>query len=154
MPTLHFESTLAASAPEVWAEVSTMRGVNAELLPFVRMTYPAGSGGLESAPIRPGEILFRSWLLLFGLLPIDRHALSIERLYPGEGFDERSSSWSQREWIHRRRVRPVGQGCCVTDELAFEPRLGLAAPASRFVVGALFRHRHRRLRARFGTADA
>lgn len=155
MRSLRFESRLAASAPDVWATVSTMRGVNAELLPLMRMTHPAHADRLESADVKPGEVLFRSWLLAFGVLPIDRHALSLERLYPGEGFDERSSSWMQRVWIHRRRVTALDcGGCRVTDELSFEPRLFFAAPLLRRIVGTLFDHRHRRLRRRYGEITA
>lgn len=154
MAPLRFESRLATPAADVWAEVSTMDGVNAELGPFIRMTHPAHAARLEGAHVEPGALLFQSWLLAFGLLPIDRHALSLERLYPGEGFDERSTSLMQREWIHRRRVLPAGSGCIVTDELQFEPRVSLAAPVLRAVIGALFRHRHRRLRRRFGTTEA
>jgi len=148
---LRFESLLATPAPDVWAEVSTMGGVNAELLPLMRMTHPAHVHRLEAADVEPGSVLFQSWLLAFGVLPIDRHALSLERVYPGEGFDERSSSWMQRVWIHRRRVIALdGGGCRVTDEVSFEPRLSLAAPVLRRIVGALFDHRHRRLQRRFG----
>jgi ligand-binding SRPBCC domain-containing protein len=155
MSPLRFESRLAASAPAVWAEVSTMGGVNAELLPLMRMTYPVHAQRLEAADVKPGTVLFQSWLLAFGVLPVDRHALSLERLYPGEGFDERSSSWMQRIWIHRRRITTVDAGSChVTDEVSFEPRLPFAAPLLRGIVGALFAHRHRRLRRRFGEAAA
>ncbi|TDU31539.1 hypothetical protein DFR24_0909 [Panacagrimonas perspica] len=151
MSPLRFESRLTAAAPTVWAEVSTMGGVNAELLPLMRMTHPAHAHRLESADAKPGAVLFRSWLLAFGVLPIDRHALSLERLYPGEGFDERSSSWMQRVWIHRRRITALdGSTCLVTDEVAFEPRVPLAAALLRRIVGGLFHHRHRRLRRRFG----
>lgn len=154
MAPLKFESRLATPAADVWAEVSTMAGVNAELGPYMRMTHPAHAQRLEGTHVEPGGLLFQSWLLAFGLLPIDRHALSLEKLYPGEGFDERSTSWMQRTWIHRRRVLPASSGCIVTDELAFEPRVPFAAPMLRVVVCALFLHRHRRLRRRFGTLES
>ena len=154
MAPLRFESRLASPAADVWAEVSTMDGVNAELGPFIRMTHPAQANALAGADAAPGTLLFQSWLLAFGMLPIDRHALSLDRLYPGEGFDERSSSLVQRVWIHRRRVAPVGSGCRVTDEIVFEPRLPFTRLLLQPVVRALFRHRHRRLRARFGSVDA
>ncbi|HUP91683.1 MAG TPA: hypothetical protein VM074_05495 [Solimonas sp.] len=146
---LSFESRLAAPAAQVWAQVSTMAGVNAELMPLLRMSYPAEYAGmtLSDAPIR--QVIFHSWLLLLGVLPFDRHALQLERVYP-MGFDERSSSWMQRVWIHRRRVEPDGDGCRVTDELEIEPRLPFAGVVVGPVVRAIFAHRHRRLRARFG----
>ena len=45
-------------------------GINDELRPVLRMTAP-GSEILDLAAIRPPPRLGRSWLLLFGALPID-----------------------------------------------------------------------------------
>lgn len=149
MIVLAFESRLGADAATVWAQVSTMQGVNAELMPLVRMTVPAAFAGMTLPEAPLGRPAFDSWLLAFGLVPFDRHRLQLERLHP-MGFDERSSSWLQRVWVHRRRVIAEANGCRVTDELEIEPRIGLAAPMVRRVVRALFAHRHRRLRRSFG----
>ena len=67
--------------------------------------------------------LFACWLLLFGVLPIDRHTLMLERAYPGVGFDE----------------------------LEFEPRLAVMRAPLRWFVGRLFRHRHAVLLRRFSS---
>jgi ligand-binding SRPBCC domain-containing protein len=151
---LSFSTRVAASAPDVWAVVSTMDGVNAELRPLMRMTHPPHLTSLADADIVLGELAMHSWLLAFGFLPIDRHALGLERVYDGEGFDEESTSWLQRRWRHERRVIDEGDGTStVTDELTAEPRLGLLAPVLRRVVTALFRHRHRQLARRFGSVD-
>lgn len=147
---LRFESRLAAPASDIWAVASTMAGVNAELGPWVRMSYPPERVALDGQDVPMREVLFQSWLCVFGLIPFDRHALRLERLYPGVGFDERSTSWMQKLWVHRRRIEAVEDGARVTDELEIEPRLPFATPLVRVIVGALFRHRHRRLRARFG----
>ena len=147
---LRFESRLREAPQAVWAQASTMAGVNAELGPWVRMSYPVDRAALDGQDVPLGEVLFQSWLCVFGLIPFDRHALVLERLYPGVGFDERSTSWMQRLWIHRRRIEAVEGGARVTDELEIEPRLPFAAPLVRRIVGFLFAHRHRRLRARFG----
>ena len=95
---LRFESHLASSAPAVWNEVGTIRGVNAELGPWLRMTAPREVADLriEDAPL--DRVLFSSWVLLAGL-PIDRHHLRLERVEPGRGFYERSTSWSERAWM-------------------------------------------------------
>jgi ligand-binding SRPBCC domain-containing protein len=150
MRVLRFESRLAAPADDVWAIVSTLPGVNHELMPLMRMTHPPDAPALDDAQVRPGTVLSRSWLLLGGVLPIDRHTLVLDRVHPGEGFDEHSHSWLQRVWLHQRRVRADGAGCRVVDEVAFEPRLPGAAAWVTPIVRALFEHRHRRLRARFG----
>lgn len=148
---LTFTSELDSSAEAVWSVVATMEGVNAELGPWVRMTYPRGLGRIDEVDVVPGTPLFASWLLLAGIVPIDRHRLTLERVVD-HGFDEDSTSWLQRRWRHERRVeeRPGG-GCVVTDRLLVEPRVGPAAPLVRRIVAAVFAHRHRRLRRRFGT---
>jgi ligand-binding SRPBCC domain-containing protein len=149
---LSFESHLAAPAAEVWVVASTMPGVNAELRPLMSMTHPAGLGSLDDRTVVTGQVLFRSWLLLGGIVPIDRHHLRIERMIAGVGFDEESSSWLQRRWRHERRVIDAqdGSGCVVTDRLLVEPRFEFTAPIVDVAVRRIFRHRHRRLLARFG----
>lgn len=149
---LSFSSTLRAPRPEVWAVVSTMSGVNAELRPFVRMTYPNLAEQLSHAAIVPGQVLFRSWLLAGSVIPIDRHDLALERVIDGEGFDEESTSMLQRRWRHERRLidTPEG-GCVVRDRLVIVPRLSIARPMVARTVRFLFDHRHRVLRKRFGT---
>ena len=149
MVRLSFVSDLAASPAQVWQRVSTMNGVNHELMPLLRMTHPPEAADLSSPLLQLGQTAFASWLLLFGILPIDRHYLMLERLYPGEGFDERSWSWMQAEWIHRRRVLAIEGGTRVTDELEFMPRLGIAAYLLRPVIRHVFNHRHRRLAETF-----
>lgn len=144
-------SRLAASCEEVWRVVSTMAGVNDELRPFVRMTHPPAVTGLEGQDVPRGEVLFASWLLAFGVVPFDRHALALVSVETGRGFVEESTSWLQRRWRHERTLEPGADGgCVVTDRLTVQPRVGLLAPVVARTVGALFTHRHRRLRARFG----
>ncbi|MEZ5177081.1 MAG: hypothetical protein R2746_02045 [Acidimicrobiales bacterium] len=99
-----------------------------------------------------GEALFASWLLAFGVIPFDRHSLALTSIEPGRGFVEESTSWLQRRWRHERTLEPVDGGTRVTDQLTIVPRVGLVAPVTRLVVGWLFARRHRRRRARFGTA--
>lgn len=144
-------TALAAPRSEVWAVVSTMDGVNAELGPWIRMTHPAELRSLADVEVVPGRVVVASWLLAGGVVPFDRHALALERVDEGHGFVEESRTWLQRRWRHERTVAdgPDG-GCVVTDRLVVEPRLGLARPVVARLVPAIFRHRHRRLLARFG----
>ena len=148
---------LAAPASEVWDRALTPAGINYELGPWLRMTVPPGLRGRTVADVRPGERPGRSWLLLFGVLPVDCDDLGIVELEAGRRFLERSTMATMRLWQHERIVEHVGNGACtVTDRLSFELRRPLAAmPGSarlgRAIVGFLFRHRHGRLRARFGT---
>lgn len=148
---LRFVSLLATSRQKVWESVSTMPGVNYELAPLMRMTYPAAAGALdlEQAPL--GVCAFHSYLLAFGFLPLDRHALTLVQVQRGMGFLEESSSLLQRRWRHERRLSDLpGGGCKVTDVLHFDPRLPFLHGLVARIVTALFSHRHRRLRQRFG----
>lgn len=148
---LRWSSVLAAAPDVVWRHASTMTGVNRELGPWLRMTHPPQFEDLAAQPVPVGQVLFQSWVLLGGLLPLDRHALGFEALHE-RGFDERSHSWLQRLWIHRRRVEAVAGGTRVTDELEFQPRLALMAPVLRLIVSLIFQHRHRQLQRHFGSA--
>jgi hypothetical protein len=117
------------------------------------MTVPASFGSRslqEATPDQLKGVLFRSVLLALRCIPFDVHALHLDQVQAGEGFDERSTSWMQKTWIHRRRVFAADNGCVVTDELIVEPRVFFMAPVTRVVVGFLFRHRHRRLLKTFG----
>ena len=145
------ESTLAAPAAAVWDRVSTFEGVNDELRPLMRMTAPPHMRQLDASEVRPGERLFRSWILLFGVLPIDFDDLTLVSIEPGRGFHERSPMLSMRVWEHERTLEPAGEGACVVrDRVTFGPRVPGTALFLRPVVAALFAHRHRRLRRRFG----
>jgi len=144
---LRLASRLAAPPDEVWAVVSTLDGVNAELGPLLRMTRPQGFDGR----LRAGH-LGRSWLLFGGIVPIDYDDLTIAELLP-RGFRERSTMAAARAWHHDRTVeRLPGGGCLVVDEVAFLPRVPGTAGLQAFLVEAVFRRRHLRLRRRFGTA--
>jgi ligand-binding SRPBCC domain-containing protein len=157
MTHLDFESRLASQADLVWSVVSTMTGVNDELFPWMRMTVPGGRENLAMAENGMSSTGFSSWLLAGRVLPIDRHRLRLERVFASGhafGFDERSTSALQRLWVHQRRVRPDRSGGCIlTDHLEITPRISLLTPVVGFAVTRLFRHRHRRLRRRFGSGQ-
>lgn len=111
------------------------------------MTSPREHAGrtLFDAPL--GVPLFRSWLLLFGVLPIDFDHIGLEAVDPTSGFVESSTMLSMRTWRHERRVTPLpdGAGSRVSDTLTFTPRIPGTGALLAAIVGALFRHRHRRL---------
>jgi hypothetical protein len=145
-------SRLAATPEAVWDRVASAAGVNDELGPLLRMTVPRGAGELDLATIEPGP-LGRSWVLLFGLIPIEYDDLRLERIEPGRGFLERSTMLSQRLWEHERTIEPVAGGCEVADRVAWEPRLPFPGRLLRPLFSTVFRHRHRRLRRHFGDGE-
>jgi hypothetical protein len=142
-------SAVRADRAALWARIAGFAGVNDELAPWFRMTAPAGSVTL-SADLATGTPLFRSWLLLFGVVPVEFDLIGFERIVVGAGFAERSRMGLLAPWWHDRWLDDVPGGTRITDRLRFGARLpggdALAAP----IVRALFRHRHRRLARRFG----
>jgi len=143
-------SRLEASADEVWDRATTPDGINDELRPLMRMTVPSGFTSLEPEEIELGEPIGRSWVLLAGVLPVDYDDITLVELDPGRRFVERGRLLSQRMWQHVRSVEPVDGGCVVRDVVAWEPKIPVSGRALRPLFATIFRHRHRRLRRRFG----
>jgi ligand-binding SRPBCC domain-containing protein len=152
-------SFLQADPETVWARVTTVQGVNDELWPLLRMTAPRSvqKHGLENVTV--GERICRSWVLLFGVLPVDYDDITLERLEPPRSFLERSKMLSQRAWEHHRSIEHAPGGAVVTDRIRYEPRLPVPDVVLRPLYKAIFEHRHRRLRKHFragagqGTGD-
>jgi ligand-binding SRPBCC domain-containing protein len=143
-------SEVRAPPQTVWARVASLKGINQELGPWMRMTAPRGAE-LTPEAVPLGRRWFRSWILLFGLIPFDYDDLCIERIEPGRGFLERSKMLSARSWEHERTLQPLEHGGTrLTDRVAFTPRWPGTARIHRAVITAIFRHRHRRLRRFFG----
>jgi hypothetical protein len=146
-------SLLRAEPAAVWERAMSAEGINAELGPLLRMTVPRGLDSLDLHGLEPGP-LGRSWLLLFGLIPIDYDEIGLERIEPGRGFLERSRMLSQRLWEHERTIEAGEKGTVIRDRLAWEPRLPLPGRLLRPLVAAVFRHRHKRLQRHFGGAPS
>jgi hypothetical protein len=148
---LRIASSLRAEPATVWERAMSAEGINAELGPVLRMTVPRGLGSLDLHALEPGR-LGRSWILLFGAIPVDYDDIGLARIEPGRGFLERSTMLSQRLWEHERTIEPDGEGAILVDRLAWEPRPPLPGRLLRPLVAAVFRHRHRQLQRHFGGA--
>lgn len=145
---LRFESELSAPPGRVWAWMTSVRGVQAELWPIMKMTAPKSMATLTDARVVLGERIFRSWVLLFGVVPIDRSDLTLLGLDAGKGFVEESPMLSMKLWRHERKISLREGRTVLTDTLTFEPRF-----AVRFVtwlIRATFEHRHSILRRELG----
>jgi len=138
-------SVIPAPSDAVWARVATFDGVNDELRPIVRMTCPQDCRRIDPAVVPLGASWFRSWILLFGVVPFDYDHLRLVAIEPGRGFHEDSTMLSQRRWVHRRVLEPVAGGTRVADRVEFEPRVPLVGALLVPIFRAVFRHRHRRL---------
>jgi ligand-binding SRPBCC domain-containing protein len=149
MGEIRVSSVLAAPPDVVWRHASSPDGVNRELAPLLRMSFPDDVDSLVGAG-RPGERLFRSWIWLLGVLPVEYDDLTFEAVEPGRRFLERSTLLTQRVWEHERTIEPADGGCRVTDRVRFEPRVHALGPLHGAIFRAVFRWRHRNLRRHFG----
>ncbi len=146
-------SAVAAPRERVWAHATSFAGVNLELGPFLSMSHPPG-GDVLTPELATGAPLFRSWLRLFGVLPIEWDRIGFAAIEPGRGFSERSTMALLAPWHHDRALADIAGGTAIEDSLAFRPRLPGTGGIARAIVTALFRHRHRRLARLFGPARA
>ena len=149
---LTFTSDLAASPEDVWRWITSMEGISRELSPILKMTAPRGVTDISRVQLTPGKPLFRSWVLLFGILPIDRSDLTLLTLEAGKGFVEQSPMLSMKTWRHERRLEPNDGGTSLTDRLIFQPRI--ATSVTRWFIKAVFNHRHEVLRRHLGARGA
>ena len=145
---LRIRSRLATDRPTLWTHASSMDGVNVELAPM-RMSHPAGAALGPDVPL--GQPLFRSFVTLWGFVPLDVHEFGLVDIRPGESFHESSRSLLERRWVHRRTLVDAPDGVALTDELEFEPRL-MGFLVAR-VIAATFVRRHARLRRLFAGRD-
>lgn len=142
-------SNLELSTEDV-SSLLTMSGVNRELSPFIRMTVPPEWSSKAIFEWPTGKVLFSSWILLFGIFPVDRHKFFLQSVDRETGFAEDSCSLTNKSWRHRRRIDRTGAFCWVTDTVEFRGRLPflaiILAPVYRFI----FKHRHKVLRSYYG----
>lgn len=153
---LRFESKLHAPAERVWEWITSLKGISAEMWPFFRMTVPKNikSLNVNDVQIEPGVRIFRSYVFLFGVLPIDYSDITLLELKAGQGFIEQSPMGSMKLWRHERHIVPYPSDpslVLLVDQLTFRPRM-----AKRLVgwfIQRVFTHRHKVIRANLGGAQ-
>jgi ligand-binding SRPBCC domain-containing protein len=146
---LEFSSELSVSTEQAWQWATSIEGIQRELMPVIRMSFPKAVEDLSQIDVKPGERLFRSWILLGGFLPFDYSDLTFVELIPGLRFVEESPVGSMKYWRHERHLEATPTGTRISDRLSFEPRF----PPRGVTVGfirLLFTHRHRQLRKYLG----
>lgn len=156
MGAYEISSWVAVDAAATWEHATTNEGIGYELAPWVHMTLPRGRSAREVRAVLTGRVpvpnhLGRCWLLFLGLFPFEYDDLRIVRVEAGRSFTERSIMGSMERWQHHRCIEPGADGgSSVTDRLAWETRWFVPDAVVDVVVRALFGHRHRRLRKKFG----
>jgi ligand-binding SRPBCC domain-containing protein len=113
------------------------------------MTFPASLSSL-SDDWQPGRRLFRSWILLFGLLPVDYDDLTLVEVEEGRRFLERSEMMTQKLWQHEREFVEITNGVRIIDRVSFCSRVSALEPIQLAVFRSIFKYRHFRLRRLFG----
>jgi hypothetical protein len=126
-----------------------MQNVNYELMPIVRMTFPANKATINGQQVPMHTPSFTSILLLFGFIPIDLHHLTFDKIIEGECYYENSTTLTHKFWKHTRILTVVDNGTMVNDEVTFQPRVPLLGYLLLPLYKATFNHRHRRLSAFF-----
>jgi len=147
-------SRLDAAPEAVWERATSFEGINDEFAGLFRMTAPRAVREAGLGAVTVGERICRSWILLFGVLPVDYDDITLVELDPPHGFLERSTMLSMGAWEHRRTIEPAGAGCVVTDAIRYRPRLPIPDALLRPLYAFVFRLRHRRLRRHFGGTAA
>ena len=151
---LRFESKLHSPVERVWEWITSVKGISAEMWPFFRMTTPKGVSSLNDVQIKPGVRMFRSYVFLFGVLPIDYSDMTLLDLNVGEGFTEQSPMGSMKLWRHERRIVPCPSdpnAVLLVDQLTFQPCM--ARRLVGWFIRRVFSHRHEVLKANLGGAQ-
>ena len=147
-----FESEVTASSADAWGCITSLKGISAEMWPYLRMTVPPGAESIKDLEITPGKMLFHSRIYLFGFLPIDHSDLTLIEIRDGEGFVEESPMGSMKLWRHDRRVVTTANGSRIIDYLTFEPRWVKGVTA--WFIHTVFQHRHKVIRRRLNEISA
>ena len=148
---LKFESKLSASHERVWKWITSFDEISAEMWPFFRMTAPKQIRSIEDVCVKLGTPLFRSYVFLFGFLPIDYSDITLIELQRGQGFVEQSHMGSMKLWRHERRILSdpaEPSAVLLVDKLTFQPRF--ATGVVSWFIRRVFEHRHAVLRAKLG----
>ncbi len=142
-------SHINISAADFMDNQLTMIGVNYELGPFLRMSCPKEWEQRLLTEWQTGASLFRSVISVLWVLPIDVHTFYMESV-SAHGFEEHSSSWMNSLWAHKRTVEADGASCKIHDVVEFTPRVRIIGALASLIYKTVFKHRHKRLKVRFG----
>lgn len=152
---MRFESKLSAPAEHVWEWITSVKGISAEMWPYFRMTIPRHIQSLTDIQIKLNVPMFRSYVLLFGFLPIDYSDMTLLELDEKRGFIEQSPMGSMKLWRHERRIVPCPSepgsepgSVILLDQLTFSPRFAKGLTA--WFIHRVFTHRHKVLRENLG----
>ncbi|MBI9075816.1 MAG: hypothetical protein JEZ02_10425 [Desulfatibacillum sp.] len=142
-------SDLFADRDTLWQHSTDLALVNREFFPLLKMTYPENASELTPNTVTLGKRVFRSWILLFGIFPVEYDDIVLAEVNPGHGFCEKSSMLAQNLWQHQRTITDTPTGSRVTDEITFIPRIPYTGYLQKPLFTLLFKYRHWRLKKIF-----
>ena len=151
MPKFEIKSALRCESSVVSNGLLCMRGVNYELYPFIRMSFPAEKLDERLSDWPAGVQLFTSKILLLGFIPIDSHLFKFDKIF-NNGFEESSSSLLNKRWNHRRTIVPHKFGSTVHDEVDYISKLAILDWLTKPIYRLIFVYRHKRLKSKYGVA--
>jgi ligand-binding SRPBCC domain-containing protein len=142
-------SVIDAPPDAVWARAGRVSGMNDELWPLIKMSCPAHLDHIASPPHTVGGPPVHTWMLLLGVVPIERRSIQFNVL-DERRFVDRSTGWLNGLWRHDRSVVARDDGSALlTDKVVIEPRVKPMTVLLRPGLTWMFRRRHRRLRRHF-----
>jgi len=150
---IYFQSILNIERKRLWDNIHTFERVNFELFPMMKMTTPSAYKimPLENFPVN--VFVFKSIVLLFGLIPIEVSSIRLKFVKKNEGFIEESKMLLSRDWKHTRNLSNVDGKCKLEDIIEVRPRWFLLKPVLWVFIKLLFANRHRRVKKFSDTDD-
>jgi ligand-binding SRPBCC domain-containing protein len=135
-----FQTKVPATPADLWNWSTSVRGVDAEMKPVLKLDFPKGMTHMPSDASGLGKPLGNCKFLLFGILPVDLSRLTFVEVEPGRRFVEQSPLLSMKSWRHERVIAPGSDGTQVVDSLEFTPRF--APKLVTWFISKFFEHRH------------
>jgi hypothetical protein len=149
MPTFEIESDLPIEPMKLYRELLTIKGVNRELSPYIKMSAPKQWRAKPISEWPVGAFLFNSRVTLFGLIPIDSHGFKFSEVSES-GFSETSKTLMNKEWNHTRSIVKTSAGSKVKDLVEYKSKLGFMGYLLMPFLLTIFKHRHSKLKAIYG----
>ncbi|HRG89159.1 MAG TPA: hypothetical protein PLW44_09085 [Chitinophagales bacterium] len=147
--TFTIQSEVNTAKEILWHHIMQMKNVNAELMPFAKMTYPKEMSEIGGREVPLNTVLFKSVILLFGFIPVDLHYLRLDKLDYGKAFYENSYSLQHHYWKHTRSIIERNGKTYVRDELHFAPHISFMGYVLLPVYKLIFNNRHKQLQETF-----
>ena len=85
-----FQTTVLAPIEEVWEWIISVKGIQKEMMPYFKMTFPKGINTIKDIKIDLGKRLFHSHIYLFGFLLYGVDDITLIDYTKNKGFIEQS----------------------------------------------------------------